>query len=63
MTAEAEHLDRIRELLRVLLEPKPLGKGPIRLEDWNQDVWTQAQRDAFEELRAEAGLPGPQAMS
>jgi hypothetical protein len=50
---DAEHLARIRAFLRTLLEPMPLGHGPIRIERW-APKWTQAQREAYVELRKEA---------
>lgn len=48
---------RTQAALRVLLDPAPLGRGPIRLEAWNDSEWSQEQREAYEQLRAEAGLP------
>jgi hypothetical protein len=44
-------------LLRALLEPTPLGTGPIRLESWNDPEWTDEQRKAYIALRSVAGLP------
>jgi len=57
---DAQFLERIRELLRVLLAHKPLGEGPIRLEAWGDVRWTEAQRGAYEELRKLAGLSDPE---
>jgi hypothetical protein len=42
--------------LRVLLQPAPLGSGPIRLEAWNDPDWSPRQREAFVALRAAAGF-------
>jgi hypothetical protein len=53
---EADRLLRIVQAVRVLLAPTPLGRGPIRMERWNEADWTDEQRGAYEVLRAEAGL-------
>jgi hypothetical protein len=53
---DTEILERIRGLVRILLTSPSPGLGPIRVEDWNEAVWTGAQRSAYAELRAEAGL-------
>lgn len=45
-------LARIRELLRAFLQPMPVGQGPIRTE--RSAEWTEAQREAYAELRKEA---------
>jgi len=50
--------EELLELVRALLAPAPAGRGPIRIEDWNTDVWTDEQRGAYERLREEAGLGG-----
>jgi hypothetical protein len=58
---DTERLERVLHLVRTLLAPTPLGKGPIRMEAWSQDVWTDEQRDAFADLCHEAGLDlGPE---
>jgi hypothetical protein len=58
---DTERLERVLDLVRTLLAPTPLGKGPIRMEAWSQDVWTEPQRDAYADLCQEAGLDlGPE---
>jgi hypothetical protein len=54
--AEAR-LARIRQLLRVLLAPTPLGRGFVPMEAWPAK-WTDAQREAYAELRKEAEAEG-----
>jgi hypothetical protein len=54
--SDTERLERILEMVRTLLAPTPRGKGPIRIESWGLDVWTDPQRDAFAGLCDEAGL-------
>jgi hypothetical protein len=51
----AERHLRTQASLRVLFAPTRPGQGPLRMEDW--DKWTQDQRKAYAELRAEADLP------
>jgi hypothetical protein len=54
---DSERLERMRELVRILLTTPSPGLGPIRVEDWDEEpVWTGAQRSAYAELRAEVGL-------
>jgi hypothetical protein len=58
---DTERLERVLEMVRTLLAPTPVGKGPIRMEDWGGDTWTDEQRDAFTDLCHEAGLDlGPE---
>lgn len=54
--SEAERLEHVLALVRTLLAPSPVGKGPIRMESWGSDAWTDPQRDAFADLCYEAGL-------
>jgi len=54
--SDTERLERVLELVRTLLAPSPLGKGPIRMEAWDKEDWTDPQRDAFADLCLEAGL-------
>jgi hypothetical protein len=54
--SDTERLERVLELVRTLLAPTPLVKGPIRMEAWNEDTWTDPQRDAFTDLCLEAGI-------
>ena len=54
--SDTERLERVLALVRTLLAPTPLGKGPLRMESWGLDAWTDPQRDAFADLCHEAGL-------
>ena len=57
MTAQAANrIETIRALVRDLVSATPLGRGPIRLEEWNGDGWTPRQRWAYQQLRRWAGL-------
>ena len=42
--SDTERLERVLELVRTLLAPTPLVKGPIRMEAWNEDIWTDPQK-------------------
>ena len=55
MTA-TEHLERIRDLVRILLTVPSPGLGPLRVGDWDEAVWTEAQRSAYAELRVDFRL-------
>jgi hypothetical protein len=51
---DSERLERVRELVRILLVPSASGASPIDLEA--QAAWSEAQRTAYLELRREAGV-------
>jgi hypothetical protein len=53
-TTDTDRLERLRELVRIVLATSAMGASPIHLED--EAVWSDAQRAAYDDLRREAGL-------